>query len=58
MGRPPLPKKQRRSEKITFRATAALRQALEKKAGQKKKSLGAYIASVLQDKIDEDERGK
>ena len=57
MGRPPLPKKQRRSVRITFRATAALRKALKKQAEREEKTLGTYIADVLQSKID-DERGE
>ena len=55
MGRPPLLKKERRSERITFRVTAALRKALKKKAEQENKSLGTYIVGVLQSMI---ERGK
>lgn len=48
MGRPKIPKEQRRSEKITFRATAALRKDLEKRAKREKKTLGSYIADVLE----------
>ena len=55
MGRPILPKDKLRSEKITFRATPALRRALEKRAQREKKTLGTYIVSVLQNII---ERGE
>jgi predicted HicB family RNase H-like nuclease len=55
MGRPPLLKKQRRSERITFRVTAALRKALKKKAEQENKSLGTYIVGVLQGMTERDE---
>jgi predicted HicB family RNase H-like nuclease len=55
MGRPPLPKEQVRSVRITFRVTAALRKALEKRAKQERESLGKYIAGVLQSTI---ERGE
>jgi predicted HicB family RNase H-like nuclease len=47
-GRKALPKSQRRSAKITFRATLALRKALDDKAEQEGKTLGTYIADVLQ----------
>jgi predicted HicB family RNase H-like nuclease len=55
MGRPKIPKEQRRSERITFRVTAVLRKALNKQARREKKKLGAYIADVLENKI---ERGE
>lgn len=55
MGRPTIPKRQRRNKRITFRVTAALRKALNKRAKREKKKLGAYIADVLQNEI---ERGE
>ena len=57
MGRPTIPKKQRRSVKITFRATAGLRRDLEKQAEQEQKTLGTYIADILQNVINK-ERGE
>ncbi len=55
MGRPPLPKKQRRNVKITFRVTAALRRGLQKQAKRERKTVGTYIADVLQNVIERDE---
>jgi len=52
-GRKPLPEAQRRSARITFRATTALRKALEEKSKKEKKTLGTYIVSVLQSAIQE-----
>ena len=47
-----MPKAQRRTEIVVFRATAALRKALDKKAEQKGKTTGTYIADVLQREIE------
>ena len=51
-GRKPMPKAQRRSAKITFRTTPALRKALDKIAKQEGKTVGTYIADVLQNEIE------
>jgi len=51
-GRKPLPEAQRRSAKISFRATKALRKALDQKAKQEGKSMGTYIVDVLQIQIE------
>jgi hypothetical protein len=55
MGRKPLPKAKRRSVKITFRATSALRKALDKNARREDKTTGTYIADVLQKQIERSE---
>lgn len=47
-----LPKGQVKSARITFRATAAQRKALEKQAKREGKSLGKYIVDVLQNSIE------
>jgi len=47
-----MPKAQRRSAKITFRTTPALRKALDKIAKQEGKTVGTYIADVLQNEIE------
>jgi predicted HicB family RNase H-like nuclease len=54
-GRKALPKAQRRSVKITFRATIALRKALDDKAEQEGKTMGTYIANMLQSEIERSE---
>jgi predicted HicB family RNase H-like nuclease len=51
MGRPLLPKKQRRSVKITFRVTSALQKALEQRAKQEKKIVGRFIRDLLEREI-------
>lgn len=55
MGRPKLPKAKAKSAKISLRLTPALRQAVEKRAKQEKKSMCDYIISKLQSII---ERGE
>jgi predicted HicB family RNase H-like nuclease len=47
MGRPPLPKAQRRSVKVSFRATAALHSAVVEAAKREGKSVGKYITDAL-----------
>jgi len=47
MGRPPLPKAERRSVKVSFRATAALHKAVVEAAEREGKSVGKYITDAL-----------
>ena len=51
-GPKPIPKAQRRSVRITFRVTVAMRKTLDKRAQQEKKTLGTFIADVLQNEIE------
>jgi len=52
MGRPLLPKKQRRSARITFRITSSLQKALEQRAKQEKKPLAKYVRDLLEREIE------
>ena len=47
MGRPPLPKAERRSVKISFRVTVTLHKAVVEAAEREGKSVGTYIADIL-----------
>jgi predicted HicB family RNase H-like nuclease len=55
MGRPRLPKRHVRSAKLSLRMTATLRKAVEKQAKRENKSLGTYVANVLQAQIERSE---
>jgi predicted HicB family RNase H-like nuclease len=47
MGRPPIPKHQRKSVRLSFRVTAALHKTVVEAAKRKGKSVGTYIADAL-----------
>ncbi len=52
MGRPPLPKTERRSVKVSFRITAALNKAIAEAAEREGKSVGKYITETLEGRIE------
>ena len=52
MGRPPLPKTERRSVKVSFRVTAALHKAIAEAARRESKSIGKYISETLEGRIE------
>jgi predicted HicB family RNase H-like nuclease len=47
MGRPPIPKHQRKSVRLSFRVTAALHKSLVETAEREGKSVGKYISDIL-----------
>jgi predicted HicB family RNase H-like nuclease len=47
MGRPPLPKAERRSVKVSFRVTATLHKAVVEAAKREGKSVGKFITDGL-----------
>ncbi len=51
MGRPPIPKAQRRSVKLSLRITAALRTALGKAAKTQGKTIGSYVNDILENAV-------
>jgi len=51
MGRPPIPKTQRKSEKVFFRATPAFRRALTDAAKREGKDLTTFIRDTLHEKL-------
>jgi len=55
MGRPPIPKAQRRSVKLSLRITAALHKAVGKAADAQGKTIGSYVNDVLTAAIRGDE---
>jgi len=52
MGRPPIPKAQRKSVRLSFRMTAALHQAVVDAAEREGKSVGKYITETLEGRIE------
>lgn len=51
-GRPPIPKAQRKSVKVSLRMQSALHRAVKKAAKREGKSVGSYINDVLGDAIE------
>lgn len=51
MGRPPIPKAKRKTEKIFFRATPAFQKALMDAARREGKDLTSFIRDTLDEKL-------
>jgi predicted HicB family RNase H-like nuclease len=47
MGRPPIPKAQRKSVRLSFRVTASLHKAVVEAAKREGKSVGRFITDTL-----------
>ncbi len=52
MGRPPLPKAERRSVKVSFRVTAELHKVIAEAARREGKSVGKYITEALESRTE------
>ena len=51
MGRPPIPKNERKSVRLSFRMTAALHRAVSRAAKQQGKSVGGYINDIVENAV-------
>ncbi len=51
MGRPPIPKAQRKSVRLSFRVTTALQKAVSKAAKREGKAVGSFINDILEDAV-------
>lgn len=52
MGRPPLPKSQRKSVRLSFRMTDALHSTVSRVAKSQGKSVSAYILDIVEDAVE------
>jgi predicted HicB family RNase H-like nuclease len=51
MGRPPLPKAERKSVRLSFRVTAAMYKAVAEAAKQEGKSVGRFVNETLETRL-------
>lgn len=55
MGRPPLPKNQRRSRKVFFRVTPAIYKALVQVARQAGKPVSEFVSDLVKETVEKGE---